>query len=187
MTKLKTLCILTFLFSLITNAQITKGNWLVGGTGDFSTGKSKVTTYFDGKEYEYSGYSFSINPNIGYFIANKFATGLTSRIGYAKTDDGTDSGSWFYGAGPFARYYLLDSDNLVNILTHVEYYYTANSKSDNTFNSFITKLGPVIFFNSSVALELTANYRLNNFNSSGGKTVANSFDLQIGFQIHLEK
>jgi hypothetical protein len=45
--------------------------------------------------------------------------------------------------------------------------------------------GPVIYFNSSVGLEFTGNYRIDRVHDT--KTSAKTFFIAIGFQVHLEK
>lgn len=187
MTTLKTLCILTLLFSLNINSQITKGNWMVGGSGYFSTSKSESTSSFSTNVGVQSGIGFQIQPNIGYFIDDKFVVGLSPSIGFSRNNDNKSSGIWFYGGGPFARYYLLKSDNRVNILTHIGYYYSKDNDNKSSYNNFVGKIGPVLYFNSSVALELTANYSVDTFRDPNYKTVNNDFSIRIGLQIHLEK
>ena len=49
--------------------------------------------------------------------------------------------------------------------------------------SYNFEAGPAIFFNSSVALEVTANYDIARTSS----IVSNRFYIALGFQIHLEK
>ena len=185
MKKLALIFLITF-FTTITNAQITNGNWMVGGDCNYSNSSFESTTKSNGSVSTGGGYRISINPNIGYFITDKFAVGLSTMTSLNKTD-GNGNAVFSYGGGLFARYYLLKSDKRVNILTDVRYQYFLNNTDDNNVNSFLFKGGPVIFFNSSVALELTLNYELNKFNNVFSKTTFTNYDFRIGFQIHLEK
>ncbi len=174
----KTLFIATLLFTLITNAQITQENWLVGGDASFIS--SSVTTE---NGFKQSGTGVRIAPNIGYFIKDKFAVGLKTSFGYSKSDAGSGIG---FGGGPFVRYYLLKPEKIVNILMEADYRFgtsklQGNNDSTNS-SSYNLKAGPVIYFNSSVGLELTLNY----FSTKLDKTVFNDFSFAIGFQIHLE-
>src|SRR5690606_16024122 len=88
----------------------------------------------------------------------------------------------------FMRYYFLNSGNRVNLIGETSYEYGYNSSnngaSDN-HNIFTISAGPVIYFNSSVGIELTANYEL--LNGSTGTASAKTVYFNIGFQIHLEK
>lgn len=186
MKTIKILCIATLLFSLTANSQITKGNWMVGGSGNFSSYENKNIS--NGVEVSYKGIGLNFSPNIGYFFADRIVAGTTIGLGYTKPKD-YDS-SFSYGIGPFVRYYFLKEDKKINILTEVNYSFgeskSASNKSHN--NGYGVKAGPAIFFNSSVALELTLEYfhsKLNPQNGSG--STANNLQVGLGFQIHLEK
>ena len=69
MKTLKTIAITILLSTITANAQITKGNWMVGGTGNFSSYESKYIN--NGNEVTNKGIGTNISPNIGYFFINK--------------------------------------------------------------------------------------------------------------------
>lgn len=162
--------------SLTVNAQITKGNWMVGGTGSFYSSQFKDYTMTN------NAIGLELRPNLGYFIIDKFALGVTPLFAYNKPENGNSVIS--YGVGPYARYYFLKTENTVNVLAHVGYSYSGSNNTSNHSTGMDFKAGPIVFFNNSVALEMTINYNLNNLNSS---TKYNIFSLGFGFQIHLEK
>jgi hypothetical protein len=180
MKSIRLLFIAVLLFSGITNAQITKGNWMVGGDASFdnTTLKNK-----DG-EILGSGNGVRIYPNIGYFFLTKFAAGINANFNYNKTSGASSTTG--YGVGPFVRYYFLKPEKIVNVFAEANYnYYKSYSQGESTTNSssYRFKAGPVIYFNSSVGLELTLNYssaKLETYTS-------NYFNVSLGFQIHLEK
>lgn len=167
------------LLSFVTsNAQITKGNWLVGGTGNFYSAQLKD----DSNNTNSNSIGLEFRPNLGYFVMDKFAVGITPLIAYNKPENGSSVTS--YGIGPYVRYYLLKSDKRVNVLTHVGYSFSGSNNSSNKSTSLDFKAGPVVYFNSSVAFEITINYNINNLNSS---TTYNILSAGLGLQIHLEK
>tara|TARA_R110002012_G_scaffold263456_1_gene446210 strand:- start:37580 stop:38107 length:528 start_codon:yes stop_codon:yes gene_type:complete len=168
--------IITLFSFLTTNAQITKGNWMVGGTGSFYSAQLKDNNMTS------NSLGLELRPNLGFFMIDKFAVGIAPLFAYNKPENGSSVLS--YGAGPYARYYFLKAENRINVLTHVGYSYFANNNANDNSTALDFKAGPVLFFNSSVALEMTVNYSLNNLNSS---TKYNIFSLGLGFQIHLEK
>ncbi len=173
----KTLFIATLLFTMTANAQITEGNWMVGGNASFANSSAKTE---DG--FTQSSTGIRIAPNIGYFITDKFALGLKTSLGYSKSDGGSGIG---YGGGPFARYYFLNPERIVNLFAEADYRFgtTKSQGTDSTSSSsYSFKAGPAIFFNSSAALELALYYN----SSTLDKTVFNDYGLSIGFQIHLE-
>lgn len=180
MKTIHALLITAILFTITTNAQITKGNWMVGGDASYTN--SKVINAND--KIIGSGNSIRVFPNIGYFIIDKFSLGINGNFNYGKSN-GSPSNIGF-GVGPFARYYFLKSEKRINLLTEVNYnYYTSKTQGFNSTNStsYRFKAGPVIYFNSSVGLELTLNYGSNKFDTY----TSNTFQIGLGFQIHLEK
>ena len=168
---------ITLFFFLTSNAQITKGNWMVGGTGSFYNYQLK-----ENKINTNSGIGMELRPNLGYFIVDKFAIGISPLLAYSKPENGSSVTS--FGVGPYIRYYILNPEKRINILTHAGYAYSGSNNSNDNSTAFDFKAGPVIFFNSSVALEMTLNYNLNKLNST---TNYNIFSLGLGFQIHLER
>ena len=185
MKKFALIFLITF-FTTITNAQITKGNWMVGGDGYYSNSSFESKTKSNIVTSNSGSYDAAIRPNIGYFFADKLVIGLSTVTGISKTN-GNSTAVFSYGGGAFARYYLLKTDKTINILTDISYQYYLNSQTDDKASVFVLKGGPVIFLNSSVALELTLNYGLTNLNSTFGTTTVNNYDFRIGLQIHLEK
>ena len=170
------------LFSFLTsNAQITKGNWMVGGSASFKSYKSENINSGNIEKNNY----VELSPDFGYFLINKFIVGAKANFGYIGYEGGANGKS--YNIGPFARYYFLKPEKTVNVfaqanLTYGEYINSQNTKYPTRSYGF--KAGSVIFFNSSVGLEMAIEYNKANENS----TLNNSFyQFVIGFQIHLEK
>ncbi len=175
----KTLFVANLLLTITSNAQITEENWLVGGSASFGKSSSKSEGGFT-----QSSTGLRIEPNIGYFVKNKFALGLSASFGYSKTDGGVSTIG--YGGGPFVRYYFLKPEKIVNILAEAKYSIGTSKTQgidESTFGtSYNFKAGPVIFFNSSVALEMTLNYDT----VKSDQTIFNDLTFALGFQIHLE-
>lgn len=123
----------------IANAQLDKGIWLVGGSANFSSTNGE--TIYNGGIQKSTYLDISVSPDIGYFIADKFAVGIKPSFSYSKADYGEliDEGipvagggyshiMWF-DIGPFIRYYFLPIGNRVNIFAEGNYLCgTANTK-----------------------------------------------------------
>lgn len=182
MKKITILSVAILLFAITANSQITKGNWLVGGNGRFS---SQIETLNGAKV---NGFLIGLTPNIGYFFIDKFAAGTKISFNYNETKYyGSVSKSTQLGLGPFLRYYFLNKDNRINVFAESEYQYlrsSSNGTHDNQ-NTFTFSAGPVIYFNSSVGLELTANYEI--IKTEKSLSDAKTFFVSVGFQVHLEK
>jgi hypothetical protein len=167
------------IFNNRANCQITKGNWLVGGSGEFHK------QHEDLQGSDIRGLVVTASPDIGYFIVDKFAAGIKADFTYSTINVKDNiSKSTILGFGPFVRYYFLSSDNRINIFSEAAYQYTIDFKGHYQ-NDLNFAAGPVIFFNSSVGLELTAKY--STLNSTMPIANAKTVFFIIGFQIHLEK
>jgi hypothetical protein len=179
MKKTKIIAFLLLASALAANAQITKGNWMVGGDGNYTNSK----TINPKNEIISSGNSIRLFPNIGYFIVDKLVLGVNVNFNYGK-NVGIPSNTAF-GAGPFIRYYFLKPEKKINLFTDANIIFytskTQGSDSENT-NSYRFKAGSVIYLNSSVGLEITLNYK-----SQKLFYTSKYFTIGIGFQIHLEK
>ena len=170
-------------FTLTTNAQITKGNWMFGGSGSYTY--RNIDTGVGGSKTSV----LTIKPNAGYFIKDKFVIGSSMSYYKYKTLQGIGSYVKNYGAGLFSRYYFLKTENTINIFSQVHFekiFYEHNAGGTvNTGNGYIygAKLGQVVFLNSSVGLEFSVGYE----KTITGQDFTEDIIIGIGFQIHLEK
>jgi hypothetical protein len=184
MTKKTIPILICLLLALISNAQITKGNWMVGGSGNFTNYKSTFNN--NNTEITQTGSGLNILPNLGYFITDNVALGAVLSFSFSNPS-GENNNSHSYGVSPFVRYYIRKSDKMINPFLQTSYGFY-EGKSDfggaNKTTGYTIKGGSAIFFNSSVALELSLSYDSSKFNSD---VKSNNFTVGIGFQIHLEK
>lgn len=173
-------CILLFLSA---RGQITKGNWMVGGDASFSLDH----THYENDELPTGhGYNALISPQVGYFLMDKLAAGLDADFNFRPFQNATAPKKTQYSlsAGPFARYYFLPAENVINIFSGVAYEHHFRLPYDIPANTYSFFTGTSFFFNSSVAAELLAGFDY--AESPGGGTTRN-FKLNIGFQIYLKK
>lgn len=196
--------IIALVFTFILHSgysQLNKENWLVGGSASFSsTNSSYKTPGFSQKSNEFN---LSLSPNVGYFLLDKFAIGLTPTFSWGKSEggDAIDNNRNVVGSGgtsnvkrfligPFVRYYILDTEKAFNILVSAAYQYGIYSfkPTRGIINNLSFATGPVIFFNSSVGLEFLVGYgsRIEDVEGSYRNT-QKGMQIGIGFQIHLEK
>ena len=177
---MKTYFYLSFIvlfFSLTANSQITKGNWMVGGDGSYY-------------RHTYNGVSlisFSINPDIGYFIKDKLVIGSNLNYIYYASSERSTSTSRTIGAGVFTRYYFLKPQKIFNLFSQIHYNYSNfksyTASSSSNFHKYGVKSGAVVFFTENVGLELSLQY-----DYSSSKSFTSTYLIgNIGFHIHLEK
>ncbi len=181
---------ITLLSFLTSNAQITKGNWMVGGNASLSNKEiyNKNSSNNKGITTE-----IEVTANVGYFIIEKLQGG--TRISYEhfsrKGDEMGISNINRLKYGVYSRYYFLKQDKLVNLFLDGEYFFGNriyyNGDFKDTLNGYVISTGPTIFFNSSVAMEFGINYSSTKFNGVSDNVIENNLQFSLGFQIFLEK
>lgn len=191
--KISPFLIIVFCFSYLNvSAQLTQGNWLVGGTGNFysyADNTSSSTYNIDSKMTR-----IDISPSVGYFLIDKLALGFKPTFSSIKGKV-TNTGGMYtnvqrYWIGPFGRYYLLDKENPFNIVTEISYQFGIfNSEGQKgNLSKFSALVGPVIYFNSCVGLEFLLGYSQSKEDVElANKIIMKGFQAAIGFQIHLSK
>ena len=175
----------------ITNAsgQVNKGNWLVGGNFAYAKSNSSGIDATNSK-----GRSIEIASNIGYFVFDKFATGIKINSQFTKEKYPQVNGSYtsqfqnIVGLGPFIRYYFLKPDNRINVFSDAAFLYSvySNNNAGSTQKSidYTMAAGAAIFFNTTVSMEFLLDYKNSNTLKFDAKEEKIAF--KIGFQIHLE-
>ena len=192
--------IFSLIFLFVTTSaycQLDKGIWIVGGSGSFNSYHRDYHT--PAFTVIYKNTDITISPSIGYFVLDKLAFGLRPSYLLQKQEDRGSTGSASGGKGSFSwleigafgRLYFLKKDNNYNIVSDISYHYGLQSNfSSNTghSNSIKALVGPVLYFNSSVGVELLVGYNSRReFYDDGNKNFTKGFLTTIGFQIHLEK
>jgi len=155
------------------NSQITKGDWLLGGSISFSSLKTSSTA-----TGQYNQTNFQISPLIGYFVKDKFAVGVNPSYSFGSINYYNIRNS-IIEIGPFSRYYFLHTDNIFNLFAEGSYSYGiiigkgpgATQKS----NTFSIAGGPVLYFNTSIGLEFIFAYS------------TTKVRIGIGLKFHLER
>ena len=198
---------IALLFTINSFGQLDKKTWLVGGTGSFDSYKENYTYVFTGTgeniEIERSIKEIEFSPKIGYFVIDKLALGVgisyISEKSESKTISGNASGgsskSHSFLVGPFARYYFLNKEKPYNILAEANYQFgnlslTDSPDSKGKLSRFSLFVGPEIFFNSSVGMNLLVGYTNSKRDMNDNSYVSNStrgFQVAVGFQIYLQK
>jgi uncharacterized cupredoxin-like copper-binding protein len=173
------------LFSLTTKAQIKKGNWMMGGTGNITSYENKSIQ--NGNDVGDKGNTINIAPNIGYFFINRLVLGTIGSLSFTNSNRYESRN---YGFGPFIRYYFLKEDKRINFFAHANYTF-GEYKSGSTItgsNGYRVKAGPVIFFNKNVGMEITLDYNSSKIKVSEPNISSyKALQVSVGFQIHLKK
>jgi hypothetical protein len=203
MKKTPFILLLLFCSAFSALAQTEKGTWMLGGSAGWS--KSSSDYEFGTGSGKYKNSSLSFSPNIGYFVSDNFALGLSLPIQFFKTEVTgeplmmNDSRYFSYGFGPSIRYYfplnekwaLLSTAayNLGWAISDTQYFdgvsgMVVDNKSKNDWSGFAVGAGVSYFINKNIGLEGLLQYQ-------GTKHYENDTDdrltFKVGFQIYLGK
>jgi hypothetical protein len=177
--KFSLITIAIILIASTVNAQIQRGNILVGG--DIAN--------FDLVLRKGSPFVMRIDPKLAYFIQDNLAVG-----GYVNLGLTSITGTTFfdYGVGLLGRYYFPDKTNM-NPLRHSRLFAEANvgitgqnaSGGGNNTNGLGIGFGPgyAYFITQNIGLEVLLKY--NGLVGFGNATTQSDLNLNVGFQIYL--
>lgn len=163
----------TFALLLLTTlpsvAQTEKGTKLLGGNGNISL----MSGTFNG----------SLNPNLGLFISDNFALGISLPLYYSGNNDNSTKAT---GLSPFARYYFGEGSTRIFAsaalgYTHIWYSYSENSTHSSGHVRSSAGLGLVHFLTNQVGMEAILSY--GGIHRSENHT--GILQLNLGFQIFL--
>ena len=171
--------------SLLLTAQLHKGQWMVGGSADFSHGITEYSISNFNNRTQQTVYNFF--PRVGYFFADRFVVGPRIQISNSKTNakfvnyasvgsellrDTKESG---VGLGAFARYYFFKPQNKFNAFAEAAYSYSFEKVTSQTqqispsyseshieskyrANNYSLMAGPVLFLSPKVSFEISVGY-----------------------------
>lgn len=165
------------------NAQIQKGNWMVGS--------SLATTNFGLNTG--GGYQIDLQPKGAYFIKDNLAVGGYVNLGIGKSSK--DASTRFdYGVGALGRYYLSPGEQGVNNLLHhgrwffegnlgVGGYSISNGGNSTTGLDFGVGPGYSYFITPNIGLEGLVKYAgVTGFGNTG---LTSNITFNLGFSIYL--
>ncbi len=164
--------------SFTANAQLQKGNVLIGGDlAGFDLGLNEGGTFF-----------MSLTPKVAWFVKDNLALGGYVDLGLATAKgSGTNVN---YGVGGLGRYYFSHAD--VEVSRGTRFFVEANAglqgvntSGGNSTNGIGLGFGPGLayFVTPSVALETLLKY--NGILGFGSSSTSSRLQLNLGFQIYL--
>lgn len=179
MKKINFLLIASFLLiSIKSNAQIQRGNALVGA----DIGKFNLDLGGSG------AFQASLDPKVAYFLRDNLALGVYLDFGLITAKESATITN--YGAGVLGRYYLSDPKTVV--VKHGRFFLEGNAGIQGrsiSHGSSTTGLGLGIgpgfayFVTPNIGLEGLLKY--NGIVGFGNQTYTSSLNLGIGFQVYL--
>jgi len=186
-----TACLLILLFnSLLSPAQLRKGQWMVGGTADFNHAVNDNTS--SSFEQRIKQTVYNVFPGAGYFFIDQFVVGPRISISNSKTKDKAINPSFGYdyqgvikksgiGIGTFARYYLFKPKNKFNAFAEAAYTYSIEKVKTETQQVFQQPGGFPVFSQS----QTESKHKVNYYSLTVGPVLflspKVSFELSIGY------
>lgn len=165
----------------VANAQVQRGNVLVGGDiANFNVGLDQGSVF-----------NVDISPKAAWFIKDNTALGAYLNLGY-QTAKGKGS-DFIYGVGALVRQYA--GSNVVSPVRHTRLFVEANvgidginhsaSSTNTTTNGLGLGIGPGLayFITPNVGLEGLLMYR--GILGFGTRATSGNLNLNVGFQIYL--
>jgi hypothetical protein len=173
--KLLVFC-LFITISSSTMAQLSKGQWLVGGD-------INISTVLPGEYYNPHGLRYSLLPNVGYFVVDKLACGLRFDYSYLYPHQ---TYVITYGLLPFVRYYLLPAEGRINFYADVSFGYSLIHYGYLRYHAYqwAASAGPSLFINQRISLSVGVGFLSFEGDSFNGG-FSERFGINVGCQFHL--
>jgi len=176
MKKLFLTIIAVLSLSALTQAQTSKGYYLIGGGAGFSSSKqgdADATT------------DISFSPNVGYFVKDNLAFGGRLGLGSSKTGDAKATTDLSFS--PFARYYFVSIGPKAKLMADASFGFGSRKQGDAdavSSTNWAIAAGPALFLNNHTALEFTLSYGSVKVKDVDAR---NTFGVNVGLQIHFGK
>ncbi|WP_294303554.1 OmpW family outer membrane protein [uncultured Chryseobacterium sp.] len=189
----------------LSNAQMTKGDWVISGNTGF--GFNSVTTKIKAEGQSADGpkvSTFSLTPSVGYFVIDKLAVGIdlgltSTTTKYTGTKDTTTS----FSVMPTATYYFANDSKFVPFLGAGIGYATVKNKeqvnamgvsgsTETTADGLAWKVkgGVTYMATQSLGINLGVSYdQFSNKETYMGtdvKTHVNTFGVNVGFSYFIK-
>lgn len=153
-------------------AQLEKGNWVMGGNLSFASNKiGEVKTE-----------AFTLNPSFGIMFGSGFAGGINFNITSLKSGDEDAVNASLIG--PFLRLYVFPSTSAVNFFINTSYGFGSTNSFGNKQGQrgYSLAAGPAIFLSRHAALEIALDYT-----SIKAKNIddrSNTIGVKAGFSVY---
>lgn len=164
------------------NAQIQKGNWMVGS--------SLLSSNFGLNTG--GGYSIALQPKGAYFVEDNVAVGGYVNLGISKVTNGSPT-RFDYGVGALGRYFLSPGEKGVdNLLNHGRWFFEGNVgiggssvESGNSTTGLDFGVGPgySYFITPNIGVEGLLKY--NGVAGFGNEGLQSRLSFNVGFAIYL--
>jgi outer membrane protein len=189
----------------LSNAQMTKGDWVI--SGDTGVGFNNVTTTVKVGDQSVDGpkvNTFSVSPSVGYFVIDRLAVGI--ELGYINATtkyEGLKSKTSSFSVMPTATYYFTNTSKLVPFLGAGIGYASVKNSGETNFMGMIAsnetttdglawkvKGGVTYMATQSLGLNLGVSYdqfsNKETIMNTDVKTNVKTFGVNVGFSYFIK-
>ncbi|WPO84488.1 OmpW family outer membrane protein [Chryseobacterium sp. JJR-5R] len=185
----------------LSNAQMTKGDWVFSGNTGLGFNSIDTKTKVEGQTYDGAKVStFSVTPSVGYFVIDKLAVGIDLGFTSITTkEEGDKSTISNFSVMPTATYYFMNSSKLVPFLGAGIGYASGKTKEtySNVSQEFTTnglawkvKGGVTYMATQSLGINLGVSFdqfaNKETYFGTEYKNTVNTFGVNVGFSYFLK-
>lgn len=170
------------LMAMTANAQLQKGNYMVGG--EFAAANFGLN--------EGAGYNFQITPQAAFFVQDNWAVGPYVKLGFSGAKGSPTT--FGYGVGALSRYYFSPGEQGIdNLLKHGRFFVEGNAGIGGTTisdggasaNGLDLGIGPGYTYFITQNIGLDASVKLNGNLGFGNRGTTSAIDFRLGLNIFL--
>lgn len=170
------------LMAMTANAQLQKGNYMVGG---------EIAAANFGLN-EGAGYNFQITPQAAFFVQDNWAVGPYVKLGFSGAKGSPTT--FGYGVGALSRYYFSPGEQGIdNLLKHGRFFVEGNAGIGGTTisdggasaNGLDLGIGPGYTYFITQNIGLDASVKLNGNLGFGNRGTTSAIDFRLGLNIFL--
>ena len=170
------------LMAITANAQLQKGNYMVGG--EFAAANFGLN--------QGAGYNFQITPQAAFFVQDNWAVGPYVKLGFSGAKGSPTT--FGYGVGALSRYYFSPGEQGIDsLLKHGRFFVEGNAGIGGTTisdggasaNGLDLGIGPGYTYFITQNIGLDASVKLNGNLGFGNRGTTSAIDFRLGLNIFL--
>ncbi|KEY19967.1 hypothetical protein [Kaistella antarctica] len=170
------------LMAMSANAQLQKGNYMVGG--EFAAANFGLN--------QGAGYNFQITPQAAFFVQDNWAVGPYVKLGFSGAKGSPTT--FGYGVGALSRYYFSPGEQGIDsLLKHGRFFVEGNAGIGGTTisdggasaNGLDLGIGPGYTYFITQNIGLDASVKLNGNLGFGNRGTTSAIDFRLGLNIFL--
>ncbi|WP_312901131.1 OmpW family outer membrane protein [Chryseobacterium taichungense] len=189
----------------LSNAQMTKGDWVISGNTGFGFNNVNTTVKVGGQSADGPKVStFSITPSVGYFVIDKLAVGIDLGLTSATTKyEGAKATTTSFSVMPTATYYFANDSKFVPFLGAGIGYASVKNKGeinvmglstsdDNTTDGLAWKVKGGVTYMATQSLGINLGVSYDQFSNketimnTDVKTNVKTFGVNVGFSYFIK-